>query len=89
MDLILQRTGGVAAARPRAWSSASAFLATFIAVQWPFADFLMTPAARNWFFGTGYIDFATPRAIAAGALRILLPRADAGDVLARHGDRAC
>lgn len=26
------------------------FLALFIAVQWPFASFLMTPAARNWFF---------------------------------------
>jgi hypothetical protein len=26
------------------------FLAAFVIVQWPFADFLMTPAARNWFF---------------------------------------
>jgi hypothetical protein len=29
-------------------------------VQWPFADFMMRPAARNWFFGSGYLDFATP-----------------------------
>jgi len=21
---------------------------------------MMTPAARNWFFGSGYVDFATP-----------------------------
>jgi hypothetical protein len=26
------------------------FLVMFIAVQWPFASFLMTDAARNWFF---------------------------------------
>jgi hypothetical protein len=29
-----------------------AFLGTFLAVQWPFADFLMSPASRNWFFAT-------------------------------------
>jgi hypothetical protein len=32
-----------------------AFLAILIAVEWPFASFLMTPAARNWFFAT--VDF--------------------------------
>lgn len=26
------------------------FVALFVAVQWPFASFLMSPAARNWFF---------------------------------------
>jgi hypothetical protein len=26
------------------------FVAAFLAVQWPFANFLMTPQARNWFF---------------------------------------
>ena len=59
MDLIMQRT---AAWRPlvRALVVGVAFFAVFIAVQWPFADFMMTPAARNWFFGGGYVDFATP-----------------------------
>ena len=28
------------------------FLLVFIAVQWPFADFLMSPWARNWIFKT-------------------------------------
>ena len=37
-----------------------AFLATFLIVQWPFANFLMSPAARNWFFGTTYLDYGTP-----------------------------
>jgi hypothetical protein len=35
------------------------FLAIFFAVQWPFADFLMSPASRNWVFGTHYLDYAT------------------------------
>src|SRR4030095_1323884 len=58
-DLILQRT---TAWRPllRAVAIGTAFLAVFIAVQWPFANFMMTPAARNWIFGSGYLDFLTP-----------------------------
>jgi hypothetical protein len=28
----------------------SVFLAAFLAAQWPFAEFLMSPWARNWFF---------------------------------------
>ena len=60
-DLILQRT---AAWRPlvRAPLAGLAFLAAFVAVQWPFANFLMSPLARNWFFGTTYMDFSTPPA---------------------------
>jgi len=59
MDVIMQRT---ATWRPlvRALVVGLAFSAVFVAVQWPFADFMMTPAARNWFWGSGYVDFATP-----------------------------
>jgi hypothetical protein len=35
------------------------FLAVFLAVQWPFSDFLMSEAARNRFFGAHYQDYAT------------------------------
>lgn len=58
-DLILQRTH---AWRPllRGLVVGVAFLAAFVAVQWPFADFMLSPAARNWFFGGAYLDFATP-----------------------------
>ena len=58
-DLILQRT---AARRPlvRALATGLAFIVTFVAVQWPFASFLMSPVARNGFFGTAYMDFSTP-----------------------------
>jgi hypothetical protein len=36
------------------------FVLSFLAVQWPFADFLMTPAARNWIFGMAYFAYFDP-----------------------------
>jgi hypothetical membrane protein len=41
----------------RAAAIAPAFMIALAAVQWPFADFLMTPAAHNWVFGSGYFPF--------------------------------
>jgi len=39
----------------------SVFLTGLVAVQWPFGDFLLSPWARNWFFGAGYLPyFARP-----------------------------
>ena len=58
LDLLWQRTGHWGAWK-QALVSALVFLATFAAVQWPFADFLMSPAARNWFFGTKYFGYYT------------------------------
>jgi hypothetical protein len=48
VDLVMQRVR----ARPLVLAPllSLVFLALFIAVQWPFASFLMSPAARNWFF---------------------------------------
>jgi hypothetical protein len=56
--------------RPRlaawgSWGQAAAlgtvFLAAFVAVQWPFAGFLISPASANRFFGTKYFAyFASP-----------------------------
>ena len=37
-----------------------AFILSFVAVEWPFGSFLMTRAAANRFFGTGYHDYGTP-----------------------------
>lgn len=34
------------------------FLAAMIAVQWPFARFLISPYARNWIFGTAYFGYS-------------------------------
>jgi hypothetical protein len=40
--------------------SGPVFLLGFLAAQWPFASFLMTPAARNWFFGMAYFAYFDP-----------------------------
>jgi hypothetical protein len=40
--------------------SGALFVLSFVAVQWPFADFLMSPGAANRFFGTIYHDYGTP-----------------------------
>jgi hypothetical protein len=36
------------------------FVAILVAVEWPFAKFLMSPLAENRFFGSGYFDYNTP-----------------------------
>jgi hypothetical protein len=61
VDLVRRRIGGW-----NKWAQAAtlgfAFLVSYFAVQWPFADFLMSPASRNWIFATGDIPyFAGPR----------------------------
>jgi hypothetical protein len=38
----------------------AACLASFFAVQWPFANFLMSPASRNWFFATNKTPYFIP-----------------------------
>jgi hypothetical protein len=55
-DLLRRRIGGW-----NRWAQAAvlgaAFLVSFIAVQWPFADFLMSSASRNWFFATNNFPY--------------------------------
>jgi hypothetical protein len=58
LDLVNRRLSG----RNRWLHAAVAgtvFLVVFAAAQWPFANFLMSPAARNAAFGTHYFDYAT------------------------------
>jgi hypothetical protein len=43
--------------------SGLAFVAVFMAAQWPFASFLMTPAARGRIFGMGYFAYFDPATI--------------------------
>ena len=40
--------------------SGAVFVAVLVAVEWPFASFLMTPAAANRFFGTIYFQYSSP-----------------------------
>jgi hypothetical protein len=58
LDLLWRRT--------RSWKiwqvallSGAVFVAVLVAVEWPFANFLMSKASANRFFGTGYFDYAT------------------------------
>jgi hypothetical protein len=44
----------------RAFVAGSAFLAALIAVQWPFGNFMISPAARNWVFGQNYFPYQMP-----------------------------
>ncbi len=47
-----------------AWSvafiSAAIYVCVLVAVEWPFADFLMSSASRNRFFGTMYFWYGLP-----------------------------
>jgi hypothetical protein len=64
IDLVMRRVGP-----GRDWRLAAALAATFAvvfaAVQWPFAEFLMTPWARNWVFATHHMSYMIPPAIQA------------------------
>jgi hypothetical protein len=55
-DLLRHRIGGW-----NRWAQAGAqgvaYLVSFAAVQWPFADFLMSPASRTWFFATNNFPY--------------------------------
>ena len=61
IDLLIRRSvpGGW-----RDWGLAAvlavAFVVTFVAVQWPFADFLVSPWARNDLFGSHRMDYGVP-----------------------------
>jgi hypothetical protein len=58
-DLIRRRTGGW---KPWAQSAAlgAAFFGAFLAVQWPFANFLMSPASHNRVFSTANFPYFIP-----------------------------
>src|SRR5262249_31116867 len=56
LDLLWQRIRGWRLPA-QALISGVVFLAVFAAVQWPFANFLMSSGARNWFFGTHYFGY--------------------------------
>ena len=59
MDLLWNRTRSW-----RPWMVAlvtgPVFVLSLVAVEWPFADFLMSKAAENRFFGTGYFQYNMP-----------------------------
>ncbi len=74
IDLVMQR---VSPGRARDWGLAALigvlFVATFVAVQWPFADFLVSSWARNDFFGSHRMDYSIPPQIQERWYRINAP----------------
>lgn len=62
LDLLWQRTVGKWKLWQVALVSGLVFVAIMVAIEWPFADFLMSPLSRNAFFGTDYFDYNIPAA---------------------------
>jgi hypothetical protein len=60
IDLLRQRMGERWGGWQSAINAGVVFMAAFIVAQWPFADFLMSPAARNRFFGTTFFGYSDP-----------------------------
>jgi hypothetical protein len=56
LDLISQRT---VSWKPAISAVVAGFLSigALVALEWPFADFLLSPSAHNRFFGSGYFSF--------------------------------
>jgi hypothetical protein len=74
--------------RARSWKpwqiavvSGILFVAVLVAVEWPFADFLLSKASENRFFGTIYFDYGTPATDFDRLRRFFQP--DAGIALAK------
>lgn len=74
IDWVMRRVGR---GRARDWALAAIiavlFVAVFLAVQWPFADFLVSPWARNDVFGSHRMDYAVPPEIQARFYQINPP----------------
>src|SRR5690242_2750981 len=58
-DLVRRYTGGWSRWKEAATLGGAVF-ASFFAVQWPFADFLMSAASRNWIFATNQFPYMLP-----------------------------
>jgi hypothetical protein len=67
IDLVMQRLGGLRTRRGGDWLLAAilgvVFVVVLFAVQYPFADFLVSPWARNDFFGSHRFGYSTSPAM--------------------------
>ncbi len=57
IDLVYRRFRDTANGWTLALLAGLTFFAVILPVQWFFGEFLMTPAARNWFFATHYFPY--------------------------------
>ncbi|HXW83669.1 MAG TPA: hypothetical protein VEJ86_04645 [Candidatus Binataceae bacterium] len=60
LDLLRLRLGPSWGSLKAAVAAGAIYLLAFVLVQWPFADFLLSPAARNWVFGAAYFGYNDP-----------------------------
>jgi hypothetical protein len=75
LDLVMQRTRRRVNDWLLALVASVVFLATFLAAQWPFADFLMTSWARNWLFASHRMPYSAGPAFQARWYRLNPPDA--------------
>jgi hypothetical protein len=72
IDVVMRNAG-----RGRDWKLAAAvgiaFVVLFAPAQWLFADFLVSPLARNWFFGSHYMPYMVRPAAQARWFQLLPP----------------
>jgi hypothetical protein len=74
IDIVMRRSRELASADWRlAAILAVLFMVAFIAVQWPFADFLMTKWARNWFFVSDRMSYGVDPSVQERWYRINAP----------------
>jgi hypothetical protein len=65
LDVVRHRLEGRLRDRWLAAVLAVVFVALFLAVEWPFASFLITSHSRNWFFnGANYVYFMSHQYVA-------------------------
>ena len=73
LDLVMRRSGRRVNDWGLALLASLVFVATFLAVQWPFADFLMTPLARNFFFASHRMGYGVDPAMQARFYQLAPP----------------
>ena len=73
LDLVMQRTRRRINDWVLALLASAVFVVTFLAVQWPFADFLMTRWARNWFFVSQRMPYSVDPSMQAHWYRLNPP----------------
>jgi hypothetical protein len=60
LDLLRARMGEKWGGWKSAIAAGFVFIAAFVVAQWPFADFLISPYARNPIFGANYFGYFDP-----------------------------
>ena len=73
LDLVLQPARGRINDWVLALLASAVFLVTFLAVEYPFANFLMTPWARNWFFVSDRMPYTVDPSMQARWYRLNPP----------------